>query len=64
MKLCNLAIMQANLTDEYRYINPNSNNNRISNWNPVMVMHYYFLSKEFIPGMQGWLNHTEESRAK
>lgn len=56
--------MQANLTDEYRYTNPNSNNNRISNWNPVMVMHYYFLSKAFIPGMQGWLNHTEKSRAK
>lgn len=56
--------MQAYLIDEHRYTNPNLNNNSISNLNPVMVMEYYFLSKVFIPGMQEWLNHMEESIAK
>lgn len=55
--------MQAYLIDEHRYTNPNLNNS-ISNLNPVMVMEYYFLSKAFIPGMQEWLNHMEESIAK
>lgn len=55
--------MQANLTGEHSYINPNFNNS-ISNLNPVMVMEYHFLSRAFIPEMQERLNHMDKSKAK